>query len=322
VAFLGSATGSSAGAALLHPGVEEITLVEIVPGVARAAERYFGAENRGVYRDPRSDVVLDDARNYLRATRKSYDVIVADLFVPWRAGTGSLYTREHFEAARERLAPGGLFCQWLPLYQLSREEVLVIAATFSDVFPDAFAIRGDFFAKHPILALVGGATLPNAEDLAGRAEPLRAAGVEDRWITHPLGLFSLYLAPLGPSAGAWQTIPRNSDDRPRIEFLAARTHAGARGKQEALVGLDYSKFAKSLRVAAARAGALDDVSEAARRAGDGGHALQVAGALLNAGRRVPTSQALANAAALLPPALLSDAAPDPSAAEAWRDTRP
>jgi spermidine synthase len=320
VAFLGSATGSSAGAALLHPGVEEITLVEIVPGVARAAERYFGAENRGVYRDPRSDVVLDDARNYLRATRKSYDVIVADLFVPWRAGTGSLYTREHFEAARERLAPGGLFCQWLPLYQLSREEVLVIAATFSDVFPDAFAIRGDFFAKHPILALVGGATLPNAEDLARRAEPLRTAGVEDRWITHPLGLFSLYLAPLGPSAGAWQTIPRNSDDRPRIEFLAARTHAGARGKQVALVGLDYSEFAKSLREAAARAGALDDVSEAARRAGDGGHALQVAGALLNAGRQDPASQALASAAALLPAELLSDAAPDPSAAEAWRDT--
>jgi spermidine synthase len=323
VAFLGSATGISAGAALLHPGVEEITLVEIVPGVARAAERYFDAENRGVYRHPRSEDVLEDARNYLRATGESYDVIVADLFVPWRAGTGSLYTREHFEAARERLAPGGLFCQWLPLYQLSREEVLVIAATFVDVFPDAFAIRGDFFATHPILALIGGVPdLPSVEESAQRGKELRAAGVEDRWITHPLGLSSLYLAPLGPSAATWQTLPRNSDDRPRIEFLAARTHAGARGKEAALVGLDYSDLAKSLRETAAEAGALDALSDSARRAGDGGHALQVAAALYKSGRRGPASEALASAAALLPPELLSEAAPDPSAAEAWWDARP
>jgi spermidine synthase len=322
VAFLGSATGSSAGAALLHPSVRENTLVEIVPGVARAAERYFDAENQGVYRSGRSHIVLDDARNFLRATRESYDVIVADLFVPWRAGTGSLYTRQHFEAARKRLAPGGLFCQWLPLYQLSREEVLVIAATFSDVFPDAFAMRGDFFATHPILALVGGAALPTPEQSRQRAEALAAAGIEDRWLTHPLGLFSLYLAPLGPSAQTWQAIPRNTDDRPEIEFLAARTHAGARGKQVALVGLDYSDFAKSLRESAADAGALDDLPGAARRAGDGGHALQVAGALFNTGGRAQASQALATAAELLPPELLSEAAPDPSAAEAWRDTGP
>jgi hypothetical protein len=192
-----------------------------------------------------------------------------------------------------------------------------------DVFPDAFAIRGDFFATHPILALIGGVPdLPSVEESAQRGKELRAAGVEDRWITHPLGLSSLYLAPLGPSAATWQTLPRNSDDRPRIEFLAARTHAGARGKEAALVGLDYSDLAKSLRETAAEAGALDALSDSARRAGDGGHALQVAAALYKSGRRGPASEALASAAALLPPELLSEAAPDPSAAEAWWDARP
>ncbi len=323
VAFLGSATGSSAGAALLHPSLARLTLVEIVPGVAQAASHHFAAENRGVYADPRSEVVLDDARNFLRATAGRFDVIVADLFVPWRAGTGSLYTREHFEAARGRLLPGGVFCQWLPLYQLSREEVRVIAATFADVFPDAFAVRGDFFARHPILALVGGAgPLPDAARTAERAATLRAAGVRDRWLTHPLGPFSLYLAPLSPAADGWQATPRNSDDRPRIELLAARTHAGASGKQAALVGLDYSDFAKSLRETAAAAGALDGLPEPARRAGDGGHALQVAGALFQAGRREPAERALATAAALLPAALFADAAPDPSAAEAWHEAGP
>ncbi|MEN8161289.1 MAG: hypothetical protein ABFS41_14550 [Myxococcota bacterium] len=323
VAFLGSATGISAGAARLHPSVSTLTLVEIVPGVAQAASRFFASENRGAYDPGRSEVVLDDARNYLRSTRARFDVIVADLFVPWRAGTGALYAQEHFEAARDHLAPGGLFCQWLPLYQLSQQEVMVIASTFFDVFPDAFALRGDFFARHPILALVGGAgPLPDAERVAARAASLAAAGVGDRWVTHPLGPLSLYLAPLAPAAAGWGTIPRNSDDRPRIEFLAARTHAGARGKHVALVGLDYAGLAKAWREAAASAGALDSLPGDARRAGDGGHALQVAGALFTTGRQQEASRALATAAALLPAALLSDAPPDPTAAEAWRDAEP
>ncbi|UCE87568.1 MAG: hypothetical protein JSU66_07595, partial [Deltaproteobacteria bacterium] len=121
VAYVGSATGISAGAALLHP-VRRLFVVELVPDVARAARAFFGAANRGVYDDARSEVVLDDARNFLRLTRARFDVVIADLFVPWRSGTGALYTREHFEAVRDRLLPGGLFCQWLPLYQLSRAE--------------------------------------------------------------------------------------------------------------------------------------------------------------------------------------------------------
>jgi spermidine synthase len=320
VAFLGSATGSSAGAALAHAGVERISLVEIVPGVAAAARHYFGVESRGVYDDPRSELVLDDARNYLRATADRFDVIVADLFVPWQAGTGSLYAREHFAAARARLAPGGLFCQWLPLYQLSAEEVAIVSATFLDVFPDAFALRGDFFARHPILALVGGAGgAPDPEGVARRAAQLHEAGVSDRWVTHPLGLFSLYLAPLAPGREAFRATPRNSDDRPRIEFLAARTHAGRAGKLAPLTGLDYAGLAKSLREAANAAGALAALPDAARRAGAGGHALQVAGALHGAGRDAEAGQALATAAALLPPDLFADAAPDPTAAEAWHD---
>ena len=321
VAFLGSATGSSAGAALLHPSVKQIALVEIVPGVATAARGYFATESRGVYDDPKSEVVLDDARNFLRATSERFDVIVADLFVPWQAGTGSLYAREHFEAARARLAPGGLLCQWLPLYQLSAEELTVIAATFLDVFPDAFALRGDLFARHPILALVGGAgAAPDPGAVGARTAELRAAGVSDRWVTHPLGPFALYLAPLAPNAAAWREVARNTDDRPTIELLAARSHAGRDGKQAALTGLDYAAVAKSLREAALNAGALAAVPEAALRAGDGGHALQVAGALLGAGREAEAGQALASAAARLPRELFADAAPDATVAEAWHDS--
>jgi spermidine synthase len=316
VAFLGSATGSSAAAALVHESVESVTLVELVPGVARAARSWFAAENRGVYDDARSEVVLDDARNFLRATSARFDVIIGDLFVPWQAGTGALYAREHFVAARDHLAAGGLFCQWLPLYQLSYDEFAVVAATFLDVFPDAYLLRGDLFASHPIVALVGGSgPLPAEGVVAAGAARLAAAGVRDRWLTHPLGPFAFYVAPVAGAGAAWRELPRNSDERPVIEWLSARTHAGGAGKPAPFTGLAFAGFARNLREAATTA--LAALSPAARRAGDGGHALQSAGALYVAGRAEEAGQALAAAAALLPPELFAEAAPDPSVAEAW-----
>jgi spermidine synthase len=316
VAFLGSATGSSAAAALAHASVERLTLVELVPGVAAAARAWFAVENRGVYDSPASEVVLDDARNFLRATSARFDVIVGDLFVPWQAGTGALYAHEHFAAAREHLAPGGLFCQWLPLYQLSEEEFAVVAATFLDVFPDAFVLRGDLFANHPIVALVGGAgPAPDPHAVGAGSERLRAAGVRDRWVTHAEGAFALYVAPLAPAAEGWRALPRNRDDRPVIEFLAARAHAGGAGKRALFTGLAFVGFVKDLRQAAA--GALAALPPSARRAGDGGHALQVAGAPHAAGRDAEAGLALAAAAELLPRDLFADAPPDPTVAEVW-----
>jgi spermidine synthase len=36
---------------------------------------------------------------------------------------------------RRRLKPGGLFCQWIPLYQLGEREFETIADSFAGAFP-------------------------------------------------------------------------------------------------------------------------------------------------------------------------------------------
>src|SRR4029077_9830915 len=76
-------------------------------------------------------------------------------FVPWHAGAGNLYAREMLETVARRLAPDGLFCQWLALYQLTREECDVIARTFLPVFPDVSVWRNDFYPDRPVVGLVG-----------------------------------------------------------------------------------------------------------------------------------------------------------------------
>src|SRR5439155_25371910 len=85
----------------------------------------------------------------------AFDVIVCDLFVPWEGRAGYLYSVESYESARRRLKPGGLFCQWLALYQLGPEEFELIADSFASVFPSVTLWWGQLDGRHPILGLIG-----------------------------------------------------------------------------------------------------------------------------------------------------------------------
>lgn len=314
VAYAGSATGISAGGALAHP-IEMLAVVELIPGVARAAERWFADVNRGVYTDPRTRVVLDDARNFLRWTQQRFDVVVGDLFVPWQAGAGSMYTREHFEAVRARLLPGGLFCQWLPLYQLGEPELRSITATFRDVFPHTALFRGDFFGRFPIAALVGWADAPAPpEAIEAAAKRLAETGVRDRWVTDPMGPWSLYV---GPVAELPADVPRNLANRPVVERLAAATHEGGDvGKRDPVVGARWLAFVESVR--AREESIWPGLGEQERRSATGGGLLQLAGSLYVGGEAEAASRAFTRAAGLLPARLVSEASADPTAAELWR----
>ncbi len=233
VFLLGLGTGITAGAALRHP-VERLLVCEIAPDVIAAAETYFDGPSGGLFTDPRATVRACDARNHLLGTAERYDMIIADLFVPWRAGVGNLYSREHFEAARDRLTAGGLFVQWLPLFQVSRREFDLVARTMLGVFEQVTLWRGAFSAETPFAALVG-ATEPtrldpdvierNGRYLSGGAPLPDAAALA---VTLPF-----YAGNLSAADGLIPPGPINTDDRPLVEYLAPVTQreerAGTRG---------------------------------------------------------------------------------------------
>lgn len=155
VAYMGLGTGITAGGAAFHP-IKTITLVELVPDVIDAARAHFSDANMKLIDDPRAQVVVEDARNFLRRTRGKFDVVIGDLVVPWRAGEGALYTADYFQAARRALDDGALFCQWTPMFQLSREQFESVLATFLEVFPEVHIWRADFSPTQPGLALIAG----------------------------------------------------------------------------------------------------------------------------------------------------------------------
>jgi spermidine synthase len=152
--FLGLGTGATFAAAADHPGLEAVA-VELVPEVIDVLPHFEPVTGK-LKGHPRLTIKVADARRYVNADRSSYDVIVADLFHPSRDGAGYLYTLEHFQAVKQRLAPGGLFCQWLPLYQLDMAVFKTIVRTFLEVFPEASAFLAHYSLTNPILGLVGG----------------------------------------------------------------------------------------------------------------------------------------------------------------------
>lgn len=221
--FLGLGTGATLSAAGDHPGLR-VDGVELVPEVVESFP-FFARSAPQLGRNPDIHIHVADARRFVRAAGAPYDVIVADLYHPSVDGSGALYAREHFAAIRARLAPGGLFCQWLPLHQLDMETLRVIVRTFLDVFPDADAYLAQLSVETPLIALVGRnapSTYP-ADWLARRVnDPALGARLAAVDLPDSLSLFGLYLAGRPELAAFAGPGPLNTDDRPFVTSLAPR----------------------------------------------------------------------------------------------------
>ena len=135
VLIVGCGAGVTAGSFVLHPSIKRIVICEIEPLVPRVIAAHFAVENFSVVRDPRVEIVYDDARHYLAATREKFDIITSDPIHPWVKGSAVLYTQEYFELCREHLNGGGFVSQWVPFYESSRAVVQSELATFFRVFP-------------------------------------------------------------------------------------------------------------------------------------------------------------------------------------------
>jgi len=100
LAMLGNAAGTVSRAYERFFPATRIDGVEIDSDLTEIGRRYFGMDN------PRLRTFAEDARPFLAATDRRYDVIAVDAYrqpyIPFY-----LVTREFFSLARDRLAPGG-----------------------------------------------------------------------------------------------------------------------------------------------------------------------------------------------------------------------
>ena len=214
VLFLGLGTGISAAGSLPFPALERHA-VEISSGAIHAARSWFAPVNGDV--TAHATVVRDDAVRFLRADTGRYDVVVGDLFHPDLPGRSALLSRQQFARVRDRLAPGGVFVQWLAIHQFDVESLEVVMRTFASVFPD-----GALFLNGYRLALVGGTGGLDAAAMTarlagmGEARAALATGGEGAWTW-----LSRYWGPAAVGPG-----PIQDEWAPRIEFRLARARHG------------------------------------------------------------------------------------------------
>lgn len=127
---VGLGIGATPYGMLLDPRLRHVETIEICAGLhdllaelgARGAP-----ESRRLLSDPRFDFRAGDGRKRLLTAEQRYDVITVDALRPQSGYSGNVYSVEFYELVAARLAPGGLFAQWIPT-----ERVL---ASVTQVFP-------------------------------------------------------------------------------------------------------------------------------------------------------------------------------------------
>ncbi len=131
VLVVGLGGGATAGAASILPNTRT-TVVELLPPVVRAA-RWFEVANRGLLDNPNVDFRIADGRYFLKTTRERFDVITADLLLPYQAGAASLYSADYYALAKAALKPGGIMVQWIP--PDTEFQYRLMLRSFLSVFP-------------------------------------------------------------------------------------------------------------------------------------------------------------------------------------------
>jgi len=282
--FLGLGTGITAGEAMAPEyGLERVVACELSPEVTEAARKHFGPYTRGLFDDPRAEVIVDDGRHYLWATSEKFDIIDSDLFLVYRRGVGALYTLEHFRNAARRLEPGGIFVQWVPLYQLTEREFLIIARTMGEVFPQVTLWRNNFMVWQDVVALVGqnerAPLFGPGYAGPGREGRLRAASAVDkgyRFRADDATLLLFYCGNLSGASGLFEDSPLNTENHPLIEYMAPRSSSRqAAGEAIWFSGPHFSGFVKEMQanIPPERDPALSGMAPRERRAARAGYHL-------------------------------------------------
>jgi len=134
--------GNTAHALLAHPELERLDVVDTSSEVLALSPHFASARGQDPLRDPRTHVFVDDGRHHLITQDVRYDVITAEPPPPNYAGVTNLYSRELYRVARERLAAGGVITQWLPVFQLSDNDVRAMIAAFVAELPHTALLYG------------------------------------------------------------------------------------------------------------------------------------------------------------------------------------
>ena len=205
IAILGNAAGTIAREYGRFWPRTQVDGVEIDPDLTEVGYRYFDMGS-----NPRLTVYDEDARPWLRNADGDYDLIVVDAYrqpyIPFY-----LTTKEFFELARDRLAPGGVVVVNVGHAEGSDEFERVLGRTMAAVFPTV--LRDP--AEQTNTLLLGSEAPVSAARLAAAAQERMHGNLRKLAL-----IDAARLAPRLPGGSVY------TDDRAPVEWLVDRSILG------------------------------------------------------------------------------------------------
>lgn len=219
VLVVGLGMGITLSSTARHDELDRIDVIELSPEIVEA-QQVLESVNGDVTNHPLVHIRIDDGRSYVKMAERKYDMITADPIHPKISRVGYLYTREYYEAIRDRLAEGGVVCQWMPIYQISPTRLRSAIKTFAEVFPNATFW---YVKNHGLFVAKRDSPVIDYPSFARRfAEPSTREDLASIGIDSPEELLSLLL--LGPDeirayVDEEPDVPVNTDDYPYLEYF-------------------------------------------------------------------------------------------------------
>ncbi len=107
VLIIGGGDGGSLREVLKHSTVKKVVLVDIDASVIELCKTYLPNHSQGAFDDPRTEIIIQNACEFVKNRQEQFDVIICDTTDPIGPGA-QLFTTTFFGDCAHMLAPGGI----------------------------------------------------------------------------------------------------------------------------------------------------------------------------------------------------------------------
>jgi hypothetical protein len=150
-----------------------------------------------------------------------------------------LFTRDYYELVKSRLAPGGVYAQWLQIYEISPETAGMVFRTFSESFAHVHV----FGTGRADIILVGSTDDLNPKAFERMRSLFTIRSVRDDLASAGVSNLTAFLGhEIFIDAGIFRESPLHTLDRPRLAFSAGRdVFFGSTLDLDSILGLLFNR---------------------------------------------------------------------------------
>ena len=136
VLIVGGGDGGMIEEVFKHPSIETVVMAELDAAFIELARTHLPDLSRGAFDDPRLEVVIGDAKDYVATSDRRFDLVIVDSTDPIGPGE-ALFTRSFYADCHNILRPGGIIVtqNGVPFFQ--SDELEATLRSFKALFVDA-----------------------------------------------------------------------------------------------------------------------------------------------------------------------------------------